>query len=35
MSDILLKVEDVSQVVGIATSTIRKYSILIEKQGWT
>jgi hypothetical protein len=33
MSDILLKVEDVSQVVGIAASTIRKYSILIEKQG--
>jgi DNA-binding transcriptional MerR regulator len=35
MSDILLKVEDVSQAVGVAASTIRKYSFLIEKQGYT
>ena len=35
MSDILLKVEDVSHAVGVAASTIRKYSFLIEKQGYT
>jgi hypothetical protein len=35
MSDILLKVEDVSQAVGVAASTIRKYSFLIENQGYT
>jgi hypothetical protein len=33
-SDILLKVEDVAEAVGVAASTIRKYSVLIEKYGY-
>lgn len=34
MSDILLKVEEVAKAVGIASSTVRKYSFLIEKHGY-
>lgn len=34
MSDILLKVEEVAKAVGIAASTVRKYSFLIEKHGY-
>lgn len=34
MSDILLKVEDVANAVGVAASTVRKYSFLFEKNGY-
>lgn len=35
MSDMLLKVEDVATSVGVAASTIRKYSFLMETYGYT
>jgi hypothetical protein len=34
MSDILLKVDDVATSVGVAASTIRKYSVLFEQHGY-
>lgn len=35
MADVLLKVEDVATSVGVAPSTIRKYSVLFEQHGYS